>query len=96
MTAPARCQLFGLFFLVGRFGSPTKIDYRKRVGSLILSSLLEHLAELGFGCDGNWTRSFWWMFASSIAHHLRHPRMIRFPCKYAGLRPSTVGVLLIS
>ena len=33
-------------FLVGRFGSPTKLDYRKEVGALILTSLLEDLEVL--------------------------------------------------
>ena len=31
-------------FLVGRYGSPTKIDYRKK-GTLILTSLLEDVAK---------------------------------------------------
>ena len=31
-------------YLVGRFGSPTKIDSRKKVGTLIRTSLLEDLA----------------------------------------------------
>ena len=35
------------FFFGGRFGSPSKIGYRNKVGSLILTSLLEDLEELG-------------------------------------------------
>ena len=36
----ARCRTLTVSFLVGRFGSPTKIDYRKKSGTLILTSLL--------------------------------------------------------
>ena len=71
--SPAQCQLFYLFFggeavvqavtpFLGWEGSPTKIDVQKKVGTLLLSSLLEDLVSfpdfprliffvsLGFGC----------------------------------------------
>ena len=39
---PARCQLLPFLFW-GRFGSPTKMGYSKKSGTLILTSLLEDL-----------------------------------------------------
>ena len=53
---PARCT-FSPFF--GWEGSPTKIDYKKKVGSLILTSLLEDLAGVPLAPFSFWIQWNW-------------------------------------
>ena len=64
---PARCPFSPFFF--GWEGSPTKIDYRKKRGGLILTSLLEDLVKVSLSLR---VPFLLWVFKGDQKEHHAH------------------------